>query len=68
MLVRDISDTRDPMLESTNANQVVVAELVEQLLPIQEVRGSNPKVILNNYLLSNCIEKTKIKKKDDWNS
>ena len=68
MLVRDISDTRDPMLVSTNANQVVVAELVEQLLPIQEVRGSNPKVILNNYLLSNCIEKTKIKKKDDWNS
>ena len=29
MLVRDISDTRDPMLVSTNANQVVVAELVE---------------------------------------
>ena len=68
MLVRDISDTRDPMLVSTNANQVVVAELVEQLLPIQEVRGSNPKVILNNYLLSNCIEKTKIKKKDEWKS
>ena len=35
---------------------VVVAKLVERLLPIPEVHGSNP-------VISNCIEKTKIKKK-----
>ena len=45
------------------AGGVVVAQLVEQLLPIPDVRSSNPvigkKFILNIY----CIEKTKIKKK-----
>jgi len=47
---------------------VVVAQLVEQSLPIPEVRGSNP-VIGNNLNILNicycqlCIEKTKIKKK-----
>ena len=44
---------------------VVVAQLVERLLPIPEARGSNP-VIGKNYiehLLSTVFEKTKIKKK-----
>ena len=44
---------------------VVVAQLVEWLLPNHEVCGSNP-VIINIYFesfLSNCIEKTKITKK-----
>ena len=43
-----------------------MAQLVEWLLPIPEVCGSNP-VISKNLLMSNicilCIEKTKIKKK-----
>ena len=45
---------------------VVVAQLVEWLLPIQEIRGSNP-VISKNYIVHlfgvNCFEKKKIKKK-----
>ena len=44
---------------------VVVAQLVELLLPIPEVRGSNPVIgkIYIEHLTVNCIEKTKIKKK-----
>ena len=44
---------------------VVVAQLVERLLPIPEVRGSNPVIGKNLYgtFTVNCIEKTKIKKK-----
>ena len=48
---------------------MVVAQLVERLLPIPEVRSSNPVIgkkiiyILNICLLSTVIEKTKIKKK-----
>jgi len=37
---------------------VVVAQLAEQLLPIQEVRGSNPdtgKFLKNIYLLSTVL-------------
>ena len=44
---------------------VVVAQLVERLLPIPEVRGSNPvisKIYIEHFTV-NCIEKTKIKKK-----
>ena len=46
----------------------VVAQLVERSLPIPEVRGSNP--VIGKYLFIeqlftiNCIEKTKIKKKE----
>ena len=42
-----------------------MAQLVEPLLPIPEVRGSNPVVGKTLYLTFtvNCIEKTKIKKK-----
>ena len=41
---------------------VVVAQLVERLLPTPEIRGSNPDIIKIVY--TNCtIEKTKIKKK-----
>ena len=43
---------------------VVVAQLVERLLPTSEVHGSNP-VIGNNFywmLTVNCIEKTKRKR------
>ena len=45
------------------SRKVVVAQLVEQLLPTPEVRGSNPN--FGKVLSANCnsIEKTKIKKK-----
>ena len=44
---------------------VVVAQLVEQSLPIIEVRGSNPVIGKKLYWIFtvNCIEKTKMKKK-----
>ena len=44
---------------------VVVAQLVERLLPIPEVHGSNPVISKNlNFTLTGySIEKTKIKKK-----
>ena len=44
---------------------VVVAQLVEWLLPTPEVRGSNPVISKKLYSMFtvNCIEKTKIKKK-----
>ena len=44
---------------------MVVAQLVERLLPIPEVHGSNPVIGKNLYLTItvNCIEKSKIKKK-----
>ena len=41
---------------------VVVAQLVERLLPTPEVRGSNL-VICELLFIFNCIEQTKIKKK-----
>ena len=43
-----------------------MAQLVEQLLAIPEVRSSNPvidKIYLEHLFTANCIEKTKIKKK-----
>ena len=50
---------------------VVVAQLVEWLLPIPEVRGSNPVIGKNLYIEQlftvNCIEKTKIKEKEAVN-
>ena len=45
---------------------MVVAQLVEWVLPIPEVRGSNPaigKIYIEHLFLVNCIEKIKIKKK-----
>ena len=45
---------------------VVVAQLVEQSLPIPEVRGLNPVIIKHLYwtlFTVNCIEETKIKEK-----
>ena len=45
---------------------VVVAQLVERLLPIPEVRGSNPvigKINTEHMFTVNCTKKTKIKKK-----
>ena len=45
---------------------VVVAQLVEQSLPIPEICDSNP-VILTIISFNNCIEKTKIKKKEAGN-
>ena len=44
---------------------VVVAQLVEQLLPILEVRCSNPvigKIYIEHFTV-NCVEKTNIEKK-----
>ena len=48
---------------------VVVAQLVEWLLPIPEVHGSNPVIgkIFQHLFTVNCIEKTKIKKKGAGN-
>ena len=48
---------------------VVVAQLVERSLPIPEVRGSNPVIgkIYWTFFTVNCIEKTKIKKKEARN-
>ena len=47
-----------------------MAQLVEQSVPIPEVRGLNP-VIGKNYIENlfnvNCIEKMKIKKKEAGN-
>ena len=46
------------LLESHGA--VVVVQLVEQLLPTPEIRGSNPEI--GKVLSTNCtLEKTKIK-------
>ena len=45
---------------------LVVAQLVERLLKIPEVRGSNPvigKIYIEHLFAVNCIENTKIKKK-----
>ena len=44
---------------------VVVAQLVEWLLPTPDVSGSNPVIGKNLFgiFTVNCIEKTKIKKK-----
>ena len=48
---------------------VVVAQLVERLLPIPEAHGLNPVIGKNLYWIFtvNCIEKTKIKKKEAEN-
>ena len=46
---------------------VVVAQLVEQLLPTPQVRSSNQvicKIYIQNLFTLNCIEKTNIKKKN----
>ena len=44
---------------------MVVAQLAKRLLPIPEVRGSNPNIgkVLLNFFTVKGIEKTKIKKK-----
>ena len=44
---------------------MIVAQLVERLLPIPEVRGSSPVIGKKLYRIFtvNCVEKTKIKKK-----
>ena len=45
---------------------MVVVQLVEQLLPMSEICGSNPvigKLLYRTFVSVNCIEKTKIKKK-----
>ena len=43
--------------------EVVVVQLVERSLPTPEVRGSNP--VIGKFICTiNCIEKTKIKKKE----
>ena len=49
---------------------VVVAQLVERLLPILEVRGSNPaigQIYVENLFTINFIEKTKINEKEAGN-
>ena len=49
---------------------VVVAKLAERLLPIPEVCGSIPvitKFLFRTFIFDNCIDKTKIKKKEAGN-
>ena len=49
---------------------VVVAQLVGHLLPIPEVRSSNPvigKIYIEHCLLSTVLKKMKIKKKEAGN-
>ena len=48
---------------------VVVAQLVERLIPIPEAPGLNPVIGKNLYWIFtvNCFEKTKIKKKEAEN-
>ena len=46
---------------------VVVAQLVERLLPTPEVRSSNPVIYMEQLLTVNCTETTKIKKKEAGN-
>ena len=49
---------------------VDVAQLVELLVPISEIRGSKPvngKIYIENLFTVNCIEDTKIeKKRPEW--
>ena len=50
----------------SDEREVVVAQLVEQSLSIPEVCGSTPvigKILLNIFLLSTVLKKTKINKK-----
>ena len=50
--------------------QVVVAQLVELLLPNTEVRSLNQaigKIFIEHLFTVNCIENTKIKKKEAGN-
>ena len=56
-------------LKFKNWGSGCVAQLVERSLPISEVRGSNPVIGKNLYrtFTVNCIEKTKIKKKEAGN-
>ena len=53
------------MVQQYLTKPVVVAQLVERLLPIQEVRNSNPVIgkKLHWTITVNSIVKTKIKKK-----
>ena len=56
-------------LKKSASVAVVVAQLVEWLLPIPEVWGSNSVIVNNLYwtFTLNCIEKTKIKKRGrEW--
>ena len=48
---------------------VVVAQLVERLCQLPEIRGSNPVTGKNLYwtFTVNCFEKTKLKKKEAGN-
>ena len=50
---------------------MVVAQLIEQALPIPEVHGSNlvigKKLYIEHLFTVNCIEKTKIKEKEAGN-
>ena len=53
-----------------NERAVVIAQLVERSLPIPEVHSSNPvigKIYIEHLFSVNCMEKTKIKKKEAWN-
>ena len=61
------------VLTTTTIWAVVVAQLVERSLPTPEIRGSNPVIgkllyrTFNCLSTVNCIEKTKIKKKEAGN-
>ena len=63
---------RLPTIGKKNASwAVVMAQLVEQSLLTPDVRGSNPvisKLHIVHLFTVNCIEKTKIKKKEAGNT
>ena len=67
LALRGVKNAVDKLLRQ---RAVVVAQLVERLLPIPEVCGSNPvisKISTEHLFPVNCIEKTKIKKKEAGN-
>ena len=58
-------------IKGWNIEAVVVAQLVERSPPTPEIRSSYPvigKTFIEHLLTVNCVEKTKIKKKEAGNS
>ena len=65
--INSVSPLSNIRMTTFQVRAVVVAQLVERLLPTLEICGSNPIIgkILSTKLSTNCIiEKTKIKKKE----
>ena len=54
-------------LQEKQLMAVVVAQLAERLLPIPEVRGSNPDMFYRTFIYCHlyCIKKTKLRKEKE---